>query len=119
LTRAATPAADGLDTGGPSPRRTSLAQGGGCGCELDLATLRQLLAGPFERLLVGNETADDAAVWERVDGICSNATTDFFTPMVGEPAVHALIDRTGSGRSLDGVPRGNLQHSGPGSGPRR
>jgi selenophosphate synthase len=107
-----------------APRRTSLAQGGGCGYEFEPATLRQVIAtrpaaGPFERLLVGNETADDAAVWKRVDGICLIATTDFFTPMVGEPAVHALTDGTGSGRSLDGVPRGNLQHSGPGSGPRR
>ncbi len=41
-------------------RLTSLAHGGGCGCKLDPAVLRTLLAdqpvaGPFERLLVGNE----------------------------------------------------------------
>lgn len=70
-------------------RLTSLAHGGGCGCKLDPATLRALLAGqpaagPFERLLVGNETADDAAVWALDDGTCVIATTDFFTPMVDD-----------------------------------
>ena len=72
-----------------APRLTSLAHGGGCGCKLDPAVLRRLLAdqpaaGPFERLLVGNETADDAAVWELDDGTCIIATTDFFTPMVDD-----------------------------------
>ncbi|MGU3538472.1 selenide, water dikinase SelD [Methylobacterium sp. A54F] len=71
-------------------RLTSLAHGGGCGCKLDPAVLRGLLAdqpvaGPFERLLVGNETSDDAAVWALDDGTCLIATTDFFTPMVDDP----------------------------------
>ena len=70
-------------------RLSTLAHGGGCGCKLDPATLRRLLAdlpaaGPFERLLVGNETADDAAVWALDDGTCVIATTDFFTPMVDD-----------------------------------
>jgi selenide, water dikinase len=82
-----------------SPRLTSLAHGGGCGCKLDPAVLRQLLAeqpaaGPFERLLVGNETADDAAVWELEDGTCIIATTDFFTPMVDDPADFGRIAAT-------------------------
>ncbi|GJD44845.1 Selenide, water dikinase [Methylobacterium cerastii] len=73
-----------------TPRLTSLAHGGGCGCKLDPEVLRTLLAdqpvaGPFERLLVGNETADDAAVWALDDGTCLIATTDFFTPMVDDP----------------------------------
>lgn len=71
-------------------RLSTLAHGGGCGCKLDPEVLRSLLAdqpvaGPFERLLVGNETADDAAVWELDDGTCLIATTDFFTPMVDDP----------------------------------
>ena len=71
-------------------RLSTLAHGGGCGCKLDPAVLRTLLAdqpvaGPFERLLVGNETADDAAVWALDDGTCVIATTDFFTPMVDDP----------------------------------
>jgi selenide,water dikinase len=82
-----------------APRLTSLAHGGGCGCKLDPAILRQLLAeqpaaGPFQRLLVGNETADDAAVWELDDGTCIIATTDFFTPMVDDPADFGRIAAT-------------------------
>jgi selenide,water dikinase len=82
-----------------APRLTSLAHGGGCGCKLDPAVLRQLLAeqpaaGPFERLLVGNETADDAAVWELEDGTCIVATTDFFTPMVDDPTDFGRIAAT-------------------------
>jgi len=71
-------------------RLTSLAHGGGCGCKLDPGTLRMLLAeqpaaSPFAQLLVGNETADDAAVWDLGDGTCIVATTDFFMPMVDDP----------------------------------
>lgn len=74
----------------PSVRLTTLAHGGGCGCKLDPEVLRILLAdqpaaGPFARLLVGNETADDAAVWALDDATCLIATTDFFTPMVDDP----------------------------------
>jgi selenide,water dikinase len=51
--------------------------------------LQELLAGqvtpPFDRLLVGTETGDDAAVWD-IDGkTCVIATTDFFMPMVDDP----------------------------------
>ena len=71
-------------------RLSMLAHGGGCGCKLDPSVLRKLLAdqppaGPFQRLIVGNETSDDAAVWELDDGTCLVATTDFFTPMVDDP----------------------------------
>ena len=71
-------------------RLTSLAHGGGCGCKIEPALLKQLLAdqpaaGPFQRLLVGNETSDDAAVWALDDGTCVIATTDFFMPMVDDP----------------------------------
>ncbi len=71
-------------------RLTSLAHGGGCGCKLAPSVLRDLLgrqpaAGPFERLLVGNEGADDAAVWDLDGRTCLIATTDFFTPIVDDP----------------------------------
>lgn len=80
-------------------RLSTLAHGGGCGCKLDPAVLRTLLAnqpaaGPFERLLVGNETADDAAVWALDDGTCVIATTDFFTPMVDDPRDFGRIAAT-------------------------
>jgi selenide,water dikinase len=69
---------------------TSLAHGGGCGCKLAPSVLQQLLAdqsaaAPFAQLLVGTETADDAAVWQLDANTCVIATTDFFMPMVDDP----------------------------------
>jgi selenide,water dikinase len=74
----------------PTVRLTSLAHGGGCGCKLAPSVLQDLLAaqaqgGPFERLLVGTETGDDAAVWDLDGGTAIIATTDFFMPMVDDP----------------------------------
>ena len=74
----------------PQVRLTSLAHGGGCGCKLAPSVLQQLLAdqpaiAPFKQLLVGTETADDAAVWQLDDNTCVIATTDFFMPMVDDP----------------------------------
>ncbi|MBA4788300.1 MAG: selenide, water dikinase SelD [Rhizobiales bacterium] len=71
-------------------RLTSLAHGGGCGCKLAPSVLQELLAGgpmaqPFERLLVGTETGDDAAVWDLDGDTCIIATTDFFMPVVDDP----------------------------------
>jgi selenide,water dikinase len=71
-------------------RLTALAHGGGCGCKLAPAVLRELLHGQyaasgFPQLLVGNGTADDAAVWQLDDGRCLVATTDFFMPIVDDP----------------------------------
>jgi selenide,water dikinase len=88
----------------PILRLTALAHGGGCGCKLSPAVLRELLAeqpaaAPFANLLVGTETGDDAAVWRLDDEICIVATTDFFMPMVDDPfdfgriaATNALSD---------------------------
>lgn len=51
-----------------SPRLTSLSHGGGCGCKIAPDVLSKLMAnmpkGQFPNLLVGNETADDAAVYK-------------------------------------------------------
>src|SRR5262249_51441166 len=71
-------------------RLSQLSHGGGCGCKLAPSVLQQLLSShptmtPYERLLVGVETGDDAAVWELDDGTCIIATTDFFMPMVDDP----------------------------------
>ena len=87
-----------------SPRLTDLAHGGGCGCKLSPAVLRDILArtpaaGLFPDLMVGSETADDAAVWRLNDRQALVATTDFFTPVVDDPfdfgriaATNALSD---------------------------
>ena len=88
----------------PEPRLTSLAHGGGCGCKLAPAVLRDILkgmplAGPFADLMVGTETSDDAAVWRLNDQQALVATTDFFMPVVDDPfdfgriaATNALSD---------------------------
>ncbi|SEN13141.1 selenophosphate synthase [Luteibacter sp. UNCMF331Sha3.1] len=85
-------------------RLTELAHGGGCGCKLSPAVLRELLADrsasmPFSQLLVGTESSDDAAVWQVDDRTCVIATTDFFMPVVDDPydfgriaATNALSD---------------------------
>ncbi len=85
-------------------RLTSLAHGGGCGCKLSPAVLREILAAmpamaPAANLLVGTETADDAAVWRLNDDQALVATTDFFMPVVDDPfdfgriaATNALSD---------------------------
>ncbi len=80
----------------PDIRLTSLAHGGGCGCKLSPAVLRELLAGvpaagAFPNLLVGTETADDAAVYRLQPDLAIVATTDFFTPIVDDPFVFGQI----------------------------
>ncbi|MGO4704905.1 selenide, water dikinase SelD [Microvirga sp. 2MCAF38] len=80
-------------------RLTHLAHGGGCGCKLAPSVLQQLLseqpaAGPYRELLVGTETADDAAVWQLDDDTCIIATTDFFMPMVDDPRDFGRIAAT-------------------------
>ena len=74
----------------PQVRLTSLAHGGGCGCKLAPSVLQELLAdqpalSAYKQLLVGTETADDAAVWQHDENTCIIATTDFFMPMVDDP----------------------------------
>ncbi|WP_425988172.1 selenide, water dikinase SelD [Brevundimonas sp. TWP2-3-2] len=88
----------------PEPRLTSLAHGGGCGCKLSPAVLRDILsktpqAAAFANLMVGTETSDDAAVWRLNDQQALVATTDFFMPVVDDPfdfgriaATNALSD---------------------------
>jgi selenide, water dikinase len=85
-------------------RLTALAHGGGCGCKLSPAMLRELLSGmpamqAFPDLLVGIETGDDAAVYRINDQQAVVATTDFFMPIVDDPydfgriaAANALSD---------------------------
>jgi selenide,water dikinase len=71
-------------------RLTEFSHGGGCGCKIAPAVLSQILAstpirGLPEALLVGTETADDAAVYRLSDSQALVATTDFFTPIVDDP----------------------------------
>jgi len=72
------------------PRLTSLSHGGGCGCKIAPGVLTDMLKGmgamPLPKeLLVGIETADDAAVYQLNDEQALIATTDFFMPIVDDP----------------------------------
>ncbi|WP_374538592.1 selenide, water dikinase SelD [Chitinimonas taiwanensis] len=68
---------------------TQLSHGGGCGCKIAPAVLAQMLAKlptaqAFPQLLVGVETADDAAVYQINAEQAVVATTDFFMPIVDD-----------------------------------
>ncbi len=71
-------------------RLTSFSHGGGCGCKVAPGLLSEILRGvrsfpvPKE-LMVGIETADDAAVYRLNDEQALIATTDFFMPIVDDP----------------------------------
>ena len=72
------------------PRLTSLSHGGGCGCKIAPGVLSEILKGAAAmpippQLLVGIETADDAAVYQLNDEQAIIATTDFFMPIVDDP----------------------------------
>ncbi len=72
-----------------SIKLTQFSKASGCGCKIAPAVLEEILNGCkqdiiFKNLLVGNETKDDAAVYELEDGNCVISTTDFFTPIVDD-----------------------------------
>ena len=72
------------------PKLTSLSHGGGCGCKIAPGVLSEILKGitamPMPKeLMVGIETADDAAVYKLNDTQALIATTDFFMPIVDNP----------------------------------
>ena len=75
----------------PGPLRlTSFSHGGGCGCKIAPGLLADILKNNARmpvppQLLVGIETADDAAVYQLNDEQALIATTDFFMPIVDDP----------------------------------
>lgn len=87
-------------------RLTSFSHGAGCACKLGPSALADVLSKlqptgvkPDPKLLVGNETGDDAAVYRLDDERALVFTTDFFTPIVDDPydwgriaAANALSD---------------------------
>jgi selenide,water dikinase len=73
-----------------TPRLTSLAHGGGCGCKIAPGVLRDILSNMKgfalpPALLVGIDTSDDAAVYLLNEHQALIATTDFFMPVVDDP----------------------------------
>ena len=84
-------------------RLTALSHGAGCACKLSPAELHPLLAElprPDDpNVLVGSDTADDAAAYRVSDDLAILTTVDFFTPIVDDPfdfgriaATNALSD---------------------------
>lgn len=114
-------------------RLTQLSHGGGCGCKIAPAVLREILAdtpftshisAAFPDLLVGIEHGDDAAVYQLNDDQAIVATTDFFMPIVDDPyefgriaATNALSDVYAMGGTplfalaIVGMPIGKLPNS--------
>ncbi|MBV66695.1 MAG: selenide, water dikinase SelD [Halomonas sp.] len=73
-----------------SIRLTQYSHGAGCGCKIAPDVLDGILAkaGPaagHQRLIVGNQGREDAAVYDLGDGRSMIATTDFFMPIVDDP----------------------------------
>ncbi len=114
----------------PTPKLTSLSHGGGCGCKIAPGILAKLIGEStlpkqfFPDLLVGTETADDAAVYRINEQQAVVATTDFFMPIVDDPrdfgriaATNALSDIYAMGATpimalaIVGMPINVLPHS--------
>ena len=71
-------------------RLTQYSHGAGCGCKISPKMLEEILsqsgkAAPSAQLLVGNDTKDDAAVFDLGNGQAVISTTDFFMPIVDDP----------------------------------
>lgn len=68
---------------------TEFSKGGGCGCKIAPAVLQQIVQtsenSAFAGLLVGNESADDAAVYDFNGETAIISTADFFVPIVDDP----------------------------------
>ena len=69
---------------------TQYSHGAGCGCKISPAILDKILHSPIKspadaHLLVGNDTRDDAAVYDLGNGTALISTTDFFMPIVDDP----------------------------------
>src|SRR3954454_15913218 len=84
-------------------RLTSLSHGAGCACKIPPGVLHPLLAdlprSDDPALLVGHESAADAAVYKISESLAIVTTVDFFTPIVDDPydfgriaATNALSD---------------------------
>jgi selenide, water dikinase len=69
---------------------TQYSHGAGCGCKISPKVLDEILQSNFalpdnDRLIVGNHSKDDAAVYDLGNGQALISTTDFFMPIVDDP----------------------------------
>jgi len=98
------PAAEGVRTETQDDRReyrlTAYTHGLGCACKLRPQQLEKILAAlPVPNdpsLLVGTDTADDAAVYRLTDELAVVQTVDFFTPIVDDPYHFGAISAANS-----------------------
>lgn len=69
-------------------RLTQLSKASGCGCKIAPAVLQQILKSSHnfksDKLIVGYNTSDDAAVYDLGNGQYLISTTDFFMPVVDD-----------------------------------
>lgn len=68
---------------------TQFSHGAGCGCKISPQILDKMLASDHHfpkdaHILVGNDTRDDAAVYDLGNGTALISTTDFFMPIVDD-----------------------------------
>jgi selenide,water dikinase len=75
---------------------TQFSKSSGCGCKIEPKVLNDMLSGlkPGYRsphILVGNEHADDASVYDLGNGILLLQSTDFFTPIVDDAYLFGQI----------------------------
>lgn len=78
---------------------TQFSHGAGCGCKIAPNILETILYSQRKKfndphLLVGNETNDDAAVYDLGNGVGIISTTDFFMPIVDSPIDFGRIAAT-------------------------
>jgi len=69
---------------------TQYSHGAGCGCKISPMILDEILSSNFampdnNKLIVGNHSKDDAAVYDLDNGTALISTTDFFMPIVDDP----------------------------------
>lgn len=80
-------------------RLTQYSHGAGCGCKIAPSVLSSILESKLpqptdKNLIVGNDTRDDAAVYDLGDGTALISTTDFFMPIVDDPHTFGRIAAT-------------------------
>lgn len=73
-----------------SVKLTQYSHGAGCGCKIAPNILEQILHSNLsypgsDKLIVGNHSKDDAAVYDLGNGSALISTTDFFMPIVDDP----------------------------------
>ncbi len=71
-------------------RLTQYSHGAGCGCKISPSVLQQIVGSDpgglvDNRLIVGNSSRDDAAVYDLGNNQAVISTTDFFMPIVDDP----------------------------------